>query len=80
MARGNPAMRAKRVTGPTPNTELLTRVKCETCDVKGCNERPLLTDGRGGTITRKCTTHVGYDPRAKQARIIDTGWKPPWCC
>ena len=27
MARGNPAMKAKRVHGPTPNTELVTRMR-----------------------------------------------------
>ncbi len=77
MARGNPAMRAKRVTGPTPNTELITRTRTERCDVKGCNERPLLTDGRGGTITRRCSAHVGYTGR-KQAAILSRGYRPAW--
>ena len=27
MARGNPAMKAKRVHGPTPNTVMVTRIR-----------------------------------------------------
>lgn len=79
MARGNPAMKAKRVTGPTPNTELLTRVRCETCDHKGCNEPPLVTDGRGGTIKRTCAAHVGVIQGHKVAAITPgKSWKPAW--
>lgn len=78
MARGNAVMRAKRTTGPSPNTELLTRVKCETCDTRGCNNRPLRTDGRGGTIKRVCATCLGAPKAVKVAGIASRGWKPPW--
>lgn len=78
MARGNPAMRAKRVTGPTPNTVLLTACKCETCSVKGCNEPPLRTSSKDGTILRECRTHVMYGAQVKQSQIVSRGWRPPW--
>jgi hypothetical protein len=58
MARGNPAMRAKRVTGPSPNAELLQRVRCEHCDK--CSQAPLITSTRPGigTIVRRCSEHM----------------------
>ena len=35
MARGNPAMKSKRVTGPTPNTELVTRMRVQEMNAGG---------------------------------------------
>lgn len=80
--RGNPVMKAKRVTGPTPNTVLLTHVKCERCYVKGC-EAPvvLVRNPNGTTQKRACLTHV--DGRSTRQRKIAAcsptgGWRPPW--
>ena len=69
-------MKAKRVHGPTPNTELLTRVKCETCD--RCNNPPLRTVSVDGVIKRTCAHHVRFPGSTKQAEIRDRGWRPPW--
>jgi len=77
MARGNAVMKAKRTTGPSPQTVLITCVRMERCDVKGCNERPLITSTTDGTISRKCKTHIHGVPQ-KQARIVSRGWRPPW--
>ena len=59
--RGNPVMRAKRTTGPTPNTVLTLQCKLERCGIAGCEERPLLTStvAGTGTIARRCAAHLG---------------------
>lgn len=57
--RGNPVMKAKRVTGPTPNQQLLTNVRLERCSVPGCEREPILT--RNFTMDRKrreCIDHI----------------------
>ena len=78
MARGNAVMKAKRTTGPSPNSVLLTKVKCERCSVKGCNEAPLRTTSKDGTILRECAHHVMHGTQAKVAAITSRGWRPPW--
>lgn len=78
MARGNAVMKAKRVHGPTPNAELLTRVRCETCSVQGCKQPPLVSETLpGGSIKRTCHHHVRF-PKSKSAQIVSRGWTPPW--
>lgn len=58
--RGNPVMKAKRTTGPSPNTALLTRCKCERCS---CGNPAAITRNvpRGGTIVRVhyCRSCIG---------------------
>lgn len=78
MARGNAVMKAKRVHGPTPNAEFTLRVRMERCDRAGCDRPPLLTESQDGAIKRTCAFHVMHPGAIKQARIVDTGWKPPW--
>jgi len=73
--KGNAVMKAKRVTGPTPNTVLVIAVACETCD--HCASAPLRTSSVDGSIHRACVKHLNGKGR-KQAEILSTGWKPPW--
>jgi hypothetical protein len=50
--RGNPVMKAKRVTGPTPNTVLCTRVVMERCS---CGNPAQVVHVHGvHRVTRKC--------------------------
>ena len=60
MAKGpNPAMRAKRVTGPSARTILLRAIACECCKVRGCTEPVLITRNPDGlTRDRACATHA----------------------
>jgi hypothetical protein len=45
MAKGpNPAMRSKRVTGPTPNTEMITRIRVQEARLGG----PFVFNPRTG--------------------------------
>lgn len=58
--KGNAVMKAKRVTGPMPNTELCLRVQLAQCSVKGCTEPPARTVATpGDTIIRRCIGHIG---------------------
>jgi hypothetical protein len=57
--RGNPVMKSKRVTGPTPNQQLLTNVRLERCSVPGCENEVMVT--RNFSMDRKrreCIDHV----------------------
>lgn len=59
--RGNPVMKAKRVTGPSPNTELCLRVLQERCKCGGNVTVSMSSAGAG--IVRKCLScHVGERP------------------
>jgi hypothetical protein len=78
--RGNPAMKAKRVTGPTPNTVLCSRVAQERCYVKGCSDPVVLVrDVELHTVKRCCAKHVdGLTTKQRTARSGGGSWKPPW--
>ena len=76
--KGNAVMRAKRTTGPSPNSVLLMHVRCERCSVNGCNEPPLRSTSVDGTIKRECAAHVMRGAQVKQAEITSRGWRPPW--
>ena len=66
--KGNPVMKAKRITGPMPNTELCLRVQLAQCSVKGCTEPPARTVATpGDTIVRRCIGHIG--PQQANKRI-----------
>lgn len=57
--RGNPVMKAKRVTGPTPNQQLILHVRQERCSVPGCENEPIVT--RNFSMDRKrreCIDHI----------------------
>lgn len=74
--KGNPVMKAKRVTGPSPNTVLLTHVRCETCEM--CDAPPLRTRTVDGVrIERRCATHL-LGRKQKEGRILSKGWRPAW--
>jgi hypothetical protein len=60
MAQGNPAMKAKRVTGPSAQATMLLHMKLEHCHVKGCEARVLYTKNVTGVKkTRYCADHIG---------------------
>lgn len=59
MARGNPAMKAKRVTGPSAQEQLRIVVANARCSAKGCTERPVITVLHSAVRTeRKCAAHA----------------------
>jgi hypothetical protein len=77
--RGNPVMKAKRVTGPTPNTVLVNRVRLERCCVKGC-DKPVAIVKVISThkVKRACITHA-QSLSGKQTRKYGTvGFRPAW--
>lgn len=59
--KGNAVMKAKRTTGPTPNTELCIAVALQRCSVKGCDNPPARTLPVPGNIVRTCADHIGAD-------------------
>ena len=76
--RGNRVMKAKRVTGPSANSIMNTRIAITTCSVRGCSNEPLLTDPRAGAVVRLCSDHIastggawswdkGVDPLGRQS-------------
>lgn len=83
--RGNPVMKAKRVTGPTPNAVLCNRLKLERCYVKGCeNPVTLVRDVELHSVKRCCSAHIdGLTATQRQrtgvmAGSSGIGWSPPW--
>jgi len=51
-SRGNRVMAAKRTTGPSAQTQLLTKMKGERCSTAGCLGIPLITQAE--TRIHKC--------------------------
>jgi len=69
--KGNAVMKAKRVTGPTPNTVLCTAVALQRCSVKGCDNPPARTIPEPGNIVRTCAEHIGAQRREYQGETPD---------
>lgn len=68
--KGNPVMKAKRVTGPTPHRVLLTHKALERCKVAGCQNEVLVTlNPDGVTKIRYCADHVGGKKRMNEDRV-----------
>lgn len=83
MARGNPVMKAKRVTGPSPDAVLKLKVKLERCSVKGCDNKPLRSTTTDGTIKRECAAHILTPEQRTAANGVSAitpgkGWRPAW--
>jgi hypothetical protein len=77
MARGNPAMKAKRVTGPTPNTVLRTVCASTTCSTKGCESTDLVvTNPQAGRVVRRC--RVCWKAAHGQRAAMGRSWRPAW--
>lgn len=71
--RGNPAMRSKRVTGPSAQSIMLTHIRLERCKVAGCKNPVVTTKNPDGlTKIRACIEHTSaqvvksepFDPRS----------------
>jgi hypothetical protein len=69
--KGNPVMRAKRVTGPTPNTVLCLMFNAERCS---CGKPAVRTHTvpHQGTIVRKCIECIG--PKQDVPEIEEASW------
>lgn len=65
---GNPAMRSKRVHGPSAQRTLILSVVLERCHVKGC-DNPVIVTRNPTAITkqRACIDHV----RGKESKTLD---------
>ena len=75
--KGNPVMKATRVTGPTPNAVLMMVVRTTTCSTPGCGSTDLVvTDATAGSVKRKCRS-CWKAPRGKVAQV-GRSWRPPW--
>ena len=71
--RGNPVMKAKRVTGPTPNTVLCMKVAQERCQCG--NPVTLSHSSAGGGIVRRCMECIGGKaPVAPSREILAEMW------
>ena len=58
--RGNAVMKAKRVTGPSAQSIMLTHIRLERCKVAGCKNPVVATLNPDGTTKiRACIDHVG---------------------
>lgn len=78
MARGNAVLRAKRVTGPSAQSLLITACRLERCSVKGCNNAPLRSTTVDGTIRRHCVMHLTDRRTAGRPVSTRASWTPPW--
>ena len=68
--RGNPVMKAKRVTGPTPNRVLRLHVAQERCLHAGCENPVLVTRNPDGvTRIRTCAEHVNQTTPIKPRKF-----------
>jgi hypothetical protein len=67
MARGNPAMRAKRVTGPTPNSEMLQRLREQEVRIGGTFVYNPRTGKR--TVLRDMDTGEGIFSDPSEIRV-----------
>lgn len=76
MARGNPVMKAKRVTGPTPNTVLLTACKTAKCSACGETGNVVRTIPTAGAVVRTCNKCLVAKRGIKQSAITHRGWRP----
>lgn len=56
--RGNPVMKAKRVTGESADTRLKRSIIMERCSVGGCLAHPLVTRAASNGRQRYCAAHV----------------------
>lgn len=67
MANGpNPAMRSKRVHGPSAHTIMHTHIRMERCNVAGCKNEVIATRNPNGlTKIRACIEHVGTGGKPK---------------
>lgn len=78
MARGNAVMKAKRVTGPTPNAELLLACKTARCSKCGEQGTVLRTIPKPTGVVRVCGPCLVAKRDTKGSVIHSTGWKPSW--
>lgn len=78
--RGNSVMKAKRVTGPSAQSIMLTHMKLERCKIAGCKNPVAVTRNPDGvTRVRTCIEHVAqstqkaekFDPRT----LLRFGWQ-----
>lgn len=69
--KGNPVMRAKRVTGPTPNTELCTIVRLQRCSVAGCTNPPARTVPEPLNVQHRCIDHIGAVAKGYNGETAD---------
>lgn len=57
--QGNPAMKAKRVTGPSAQTQLNLAMALMRCSVAGCTNEVILTRNlTDATTKRQCIDHI----------------------
>lgn len=75
--KGNPVMRAKRTTGPTPNTVLCQRVSSERCQCGKPATRTQTVPGVG-SIVRHCIDCIGSTPTKPTVRpeiVAEMWWR-----
>jgi hypothetical protein len=80
LAQGNPAMRAKRVTGASAQAIMLLHMKLERCSIEGCETPAVVTKNHTGVSkVRFCLDHVGTGKKASKepfdpTALLKFGW------
>ena len=76
--KGNPVMKAKRVTGPTPNAELILACKLARCSKCGEQGTVLRTIPNPTGVVRVCGPCLVGKGDTKASIITSKGWVPAW--
>lgn len=82
--KGNAVMKAKRVTGPSAQTQLALIMATMRCSHPGCDKPPIVSFNRTGTDRRKaCADHLVPARVARARAAQESGganharsWKP----